>query len=65
MIIDYTQDNIYQHQTYIGVGLALNWSGSAVAAVAVYTNPDPIIIFPIPVDEIDFIDVDDMISFGG
>ena len=67
MIIDFTKDNIYQHQTYIGVGFVLNWSGttSAVVPVVVRGHQEMPPFWPIPVDEIDFIDADDMITFGG
>jgi len=67
MIIDFTIDNIYQHQTYFGVGFALNWSGStsAVVPVVLYQQQE-LYDWPRPhTDDIHFVDAGDTINFGG
>ena len=43
MIIDWSKDDIYQHQYYIGLSPFFNWSGSTaiiVATVALTLNSD-------------------------
>jgi len=68
MIIDFTKDDTYQHQIYVGVGFALNWSGSVSAVVPVtgFPHQEEIIVWPmVETDKISFIDTDDIITFGG